>query len=184
MVAALGLVAVVAGLLAAGALAAAAWLRGQRRSAARRLVAGVTLGGLYAAGLLGVSVTSTERRLAIGEVKCFDDWCVTVRSAPHVAGHSDQRHLAIAVLSRARRVAQRPDNPAAFLVTDAGEEQIRVPGLDQRLAPGQEALLQVTLTVPTAARDPRLLVTEGGVPSQLVIGDENSPWHAHSTWPL
>jgi len=30
----------------------------------------------------------------------------------------------------------------------------------------------------------RLVVIEGGWPSHVVIGDENSPWHADAGWPL
>jgi hypothetical protein len=40
------------------------------------------------------------------------------------------------------------------------------------------------MTTPEPARGAALLVTEGGLPSIAVIGDENSPWHAKALWML
>jgi hypothetical protein len=165
-------------------LAAASFVRGHRRRAAHHGVAVLTAVAVYTVALTVVGVGSSPRHLALGQVKCFDDWCVTLRSIAAVAGHDDARQVTLVVSSRARRISQRPDNPAAYLMTNASTTPILLPGLDQRLQPGQEVQLHTRITIPAAAHDPRLLVTEGGFPSHLVIGDENSPWHAKATWPL
>lgn len=175
---------VVALVLGGSALAVTALIRGQWTRAARHGATVLAVGAVYATCLVLVAVTSSDRDLALGQDRCFDDWCVTLRSVVPVAGPGDRRRLTVVVTSHARRVAQRPDSPVAYLVTDAGRRRVRVPGLDQRLRPGQEARLQVTVTLPGSADQPRLLITEGGFPTRLVIGDENSPWHARSTWPL
>ena len=165
-------------------LAAASLARGHRRRARRRAAAVLAVVAAYAVALIAVGVTSSPRRLAPGQDKCFDDWCVTLRSVATLPGRDDVRQLTVVVTSRARRVSQRPDGPAAYLMTDTGTMRIFLPGLDQRPQPGQQVPLHTTLTIPAAALAPQLLVTEGGFPSRLVIGDENSPGHAKATWPL
>jgi len=164
-------------------LTSAAVVRGRRREARARGTAVLVVVGLYGVALAAVGLASRERHLAYGQVKCFDDWCVTVQSIVRVP-EQEGRHVTVVVTSRARRVAQRPDSPAAYLVIDGGRARIAVPGLDQRLAPGQTVDLSIAVAVPASARDPQLLITEGGFPSRLVIGDENSPWHAPATWAL
>ena len=183
-VASLLLVVVVVVTLVGVVLAAIALLRGSRRRAlawGTTVLAGVAV---YAAALGMTSVTSKARHLAHGQAKCFDDWCVTLQSVHHVPEQEALRQLTIVVASRAHRVAQRPDSPAAYLVAKDLRERLDLPGLDQRLLPGQAVALHVTVGVPPSTPDPQLLITEGGFPSRLVIGDENSPWHAWSTWSL
>jgi len=184
MIASLLLVGTVLVVLAGTALAVVCVARRDWRRAAGCGIGVLALGVVYAATLVTVAITSRATTLAYGQVKCFDDWCVTVRSVTTPAGDGDRRQVTLVVTSRARGIDQRPDSPAVHLVTGAGSTPLRVPGLDQRLAPGQAVTLVVLVTVGPAARRPRLLVTEGGAPSRLVIGDENSPFHATSTWPL
>jgi len=166
------------------ALTVAALVRGRRRQARARGTTVLAVVVLYGVALAAVGLTSRERHLAYGQVKCFDDWCVTLQSVHHVPEQEALRQLTIVVASRAHRVAQRPDSPAAYLVAKDLRERLDLPGLDQRLLPGQAVALHVTVGVPPSTPDPQLLITEGGFPSRLVIGDENSPWHAWSTWSL
>jgi len=165
------------------ALTVAALVRGRRRQARARGTTVLAVVVLYGVALAAVGLTSRERHLAYGQAKCFDDWCVTVQSIVRVPGQ-EGRLVTVVVTSRARRVAQRPDSPAAYLVTDSGRARIALPGLDQRLAPGQSVDLRLAVAVPASARDPQFLITEGGFPCRLVVGDENSPWHAAATWAL
>ena len=178
------LVVVVLVVLLAAVLAAVAVLRGSRRRAGEAVSFTLGVVVVYAAALVVTSLTSRPRTLAYAQVKCFDDWCVTLQAVRPVPGHADQRQLTVVISSRAARVVQRPDHPAVYLVAGHTRRRVHLPGLDQRLIPGQAAAVHVTLAVPSSRLHPQLLITEGGFPSRAVIGDENSPWHARSTWSL
>jgi hypothetical protein len=94
------------------AVAATALLRGRRRTARRSGAAVLVLVVLYAAVLIGASVSSRPRTLRAGEWKCFDDWCVTLSSAaPTPSG----QELSLAVRNAGRGRVQRPDAPHAYL---------------------------------------------------------------------
>ena len=160
-------------------MAAAALMRHHPTSARRRFVAAATLVLLYTAALVTAGVASRPGVLSAGDWKCFDDWCITVRSTTATA---TGRRVTLEARNAGRGRAQRPDSPHVVL-EPAGRPPVPVPvtGLDQQLNPGQTAALtcEVTWTGPG-----RLIVTEGGWPSRLVVGDENSPWHAHAGWNL
>ena len=166
------------------ALTSVALVRGRRRRGLARGATVLAVVVVYGVALAAVGLTSRARHLPYGQAKCFDDWCATLQSVVAVPGQDGRRELTVVVTSRARRAEQRPDSPAAYLVTASGRARIPLPGLDQRLAPGQMVDLRFALAVPASVRDPQFLITEGGFPSRLVIGDENSPWHASATWPL
>lgn len=135
---------------------------------------------LYALVLVGVSVTTPAGSLAAGEWKCFDDWCVSLTS---VVRTGDTVQVVLAVRNQGRR-EQAPDTPRVWLDHQGRREEVLVPGLGSRVAGGAtRELPPIQLTTP-AAEGPRLLVTEGGFPSVLVIGDENSPLHPQSAWQL
>lgn len=156
-------------------------LRRRGRSAARWGAAAAVVVVAYAVALLAVGATSRPRTLADGQWKCFDDWCVTVTA---VAPTADGRDVTLQVRNAGRGRAQRPDAPHASL--EPGGRPLEVDGLDQRLEPGQTVTLHasVPLADGTGASGARLVVTEGGWPSRVVIGDENSPGHAHAGWTL
>ncbi len=167
------------GLLVATLVAA---LRHRGRSALRWGAATAVVVVAYAVALVAVGAASRPRTLADGQWKCFDDWCVTVASVTPTANGRD---VTLQVRNAGRGRAQRPDAPQAYL--DPAGQPIEVDGLDQRLEPGQMATLHVSLPLPDATGGgpgARLVVTEGGWPSRIVIGDENSPWHAHAGWTL
>jgi hypothetical protein len=165
-------------------LGVAAMFMGHRRQAGRRLLCVAALMIIYSLILVVVSLISRPRTLAWGQWKCFDNWCVTVASSTVLQGRSPDHRVTVYIRSTARRRAQRPDNASAFLLSIDRRTPIQVPGLRQRLEPGQTTMLQLTIALPTAGLAPQLLITEGGFPSHLVIGDENSPWHAKSSWSL
>ena len=153
--------------------------RGRRRNARRSGTALLVLVMLYAAVLIGTSVSSRPRTLRGGEWKCFDDWCVTLSSvAPAPSG----RELSLAVRNAGRGRVQRPDAPHAYLeLVGRARIELHPAGLDQQLAAGQTA--EVTCPIAWTGTG-RLVVTEGGWPSRFVIGDENTAWHARTGWNL
>lgn len=168
---------VVLGLLVTAGVAAA---RGRRH---RAVVAAGTAGALvalYAAALVGVGAVSPDRSLATGQWRCFDEWCASVDS---VVRTGDTVEVALAVQNRGRR-DQAPDSPQVWWLHDGRRDEVVVPGLASRVPGGSTAHLPpIRLTSPRAGR-PALEVTEGGWPSVLVIGDDNSPFHPRPAWPL
>jgi len=164
--------------LAAGALVLLA--RGRRRHAALTATAILVVVVLYLLALVGVSLGTPDRTLAAGEWKCFDDWCVTLVSAPRAG---DSVTVQLAVQNRGRR-QQTPDSPHVWLVHDGHRDEVTVAGLARPVAAGTTvALPALTLTAPASGR-PELVATEGGWPSVVVIGDENSPFHPQPGWDL
>lgn len=135
---------------------------------------------VYAVALLVVSVATPARSLTVGEWKCFDDWCASVTS---VTRTRDAVLVTLSVRNQGRR-EQAPDAPRVWLVHAGHRDQVMVAGLASRVPGGSvHQLAPIELTAPTT-ESPRLLVTEGGVPSLLVIGDDNSPLYPQPSWPL
>lgn len=134
----------------------------------------------YAAALMGVGVTAPARSLAIGEWKCFDDWCATVTSTTRTG---DVVLVSLTVQNQGRR-EQAPDSPRVWLVHHGVRDEVIVAGLTSRVPGGSVRALPQIRVVSPASESPQLVVTEGGFPSRLVIGDDNSPFHAQPAWPL
>jgi hypothetical protein len=168
-------------------LARAAILALLRRfaSARRALQYAAAVAAIYLAALLLVSLTSHERRLALGEDQCFDDWCTSVTK---IEQRRPQTVVLLRVTNQARRVRMRPDNPH-IEVRDARGESFApamddgVP-LDKTLGPGESFTKQIVFELPPATERPVFVVTEGGWPSRLVIDDENSFFHLKTVTPL
>lgn len=150
-----------------------------RQSLRAALAAGLLV-AVYAVSLVGVSVTAPAGSLATGEWKCFDDWCASVTSAVRTG---DTVRVVLAVQNQGRR-EQAPDTPRAWLLHHGRRDEVAVPGLASRLPGGSSRQLPpIRLTAPEAEL-PRFLVTEGGFPSALVMGDDNSPCHPQPSWLL
>ena len=175
--------ALVAATLLAAALLVAALAFAMRRQWRRSGITGLALAALiaaYGASLVGVSIFTPARELAIGEWKCFDDWCAAVTSATR---SGDAIEIELSVQNRGRR-PQAPDTPRAWLMHGAERDELDVPELASRVPGGSTRKLPAIRIVLPAAERPQLLVTEGGLPSLLVIGDDNSPFHPQPAWPL
>lgn len=134
----------------------------------------------YGAVLVGVGVASPARSLSIGEWKCFDDWCAAVTSV-HRSG--DDVVVVVSVRNQGRR-DQAPDTPRAWLVHGGHVDELHLPQLALRTPGGTTRELPEIRLVAPASEAPEFVISEGGFPSRLVIGDENSPFHHRSGWPL
>jgi hypothetical protein len=135
---------------------------------------------VYGVALLVVSVTTPARSLAIGDWKCFDDWCASVTSTTRTG---DEVLVTVSVQNRGRR-EQAPDTPRVWLVHNGRRDQVAVAGLTSRVPGGSVRQLPPLRLVSPASEGPQLVVTEGGFPSRLVIGDDNSPFHPQPSWSL
>lgn len=151
----------------------------------------------YVVILVGVSLSSSTRQLALGTDKCFDDWCATVagaRSLPMPDGATGSKLVAITlrITNRARKAAFRPSQPRVFLVLPSGDsilssssaqgefEKQSGPQQDlaKRLVAGDSFQTTVAFQVPVATREASVVLLEGPtLITRFLVGDENSFFH-------
>jgi len=154
--------------LAVSLLTAAAQAVRGKWAASRRLLSRVAMvASAYMVSVIVVSVALPRRVIAVGEARCFDDWCIAVEGFTKEAG---TYVVDFRVSSRARRASQRETNLIVYL-TDAeggrfeGQRVGEGPGFDVKLEPGESVVVKRAFAVPAAARDLSAVVThEGGFP--------------------
>ncbi len=149
-------------------------------TAFRATIAPVSLAIVYTLTLVGVGLASRNTTLPIGWRKCFDDWCFAVTEVKRSGNHLDLR----VETSNTGRRAQRPDSPKLSLVFDGQAFGLACPQLNDRLEGHSQHPFTITIQVPDTVQKVDLIATEGGGPSALIIGDENSPFHGKSVWRL
>jgi len=172
----------------------------RQRSTVRRtgLLFGLLAGG-YMAALVLVSVTSTSSTLPLNQKKCFDEWCAAVVSVDKIAAanSSQDYRVTLQISNTGRGRAQRPDHPHVYVV-DANNhsyDESQAAQADYESRAGSQApigqLIQAgsTFTTTRVFRLPEgakayLVITEGGWPTYLTIGDEGSWLHKESLTPL
>lgn len=168
---------------------------------------------LYAAALLGSSLASRPRFLPPRQERCFDEMCFSLKGvavasrlgtqpvSPQAAG--EFYVVTVQLRSDSRRTAQKPSQPELFVIDAEGKryprmvsagEELGLPAgqpvtaaqlWDQRIRPGETVLLTVAFDLPLNIPQPALVVNEGiGPLSAVIIGDENSFFHARTAWLL
>jgi hypothetical protein len=176
----------VAGVLVALVAAAAVQLARRRlRSSARLGAAAGAVVLLYGVALAGAGIASRPALLAPGVAKCFDDWCAAM------VGAREDRAAGVLLVdvrleNHGRGRAMRGSRPTAVVVAASGAElRPRNGGELMRLVqPGGSADVRLVFDLPASARPERFVLSEGGGPDVLVVGDENGPLHARTGWPL
>jgi hypothetical protein len=193
-------------LLAAG-IASVAFIRRGNMPVARliALVAAAWLGA-YATILVVTSLTSRERTLALGETKRFCGFYLdchmgvavervdTMSTIGSISAGGTFYVITLRVSSDARRVPLRLERPNVAIVDAEGYRHERSDEVERQLTRGQLVDLErpvdaghsftrtVVIDVPRDVRDPRLLVTMGGLLDRTVelalIGDEDAWLHA------
>jgi hypothetical protein len=172
-------------LASAGCLLAAAFfaMRGRGPRALDLLRTWATGLALYMTALITVSFAQPQRVLHLGELRCFDDWCITVETVQRSADRGNARYdVALSVSSRALRVNQRALDAAVYLIDDHGRRYDPLPDasavpLSVLLHPGESIPTSRTFTLPDDARQVGLIVNHGTGPANFVIGDEASLFH-------
>lgn len=132
----------------------------------------------YSAILFGVALCSHAQALEMGEEKCFDEWCISLsKTQPTGSGEI----LTLKTHNKGRR-PQSPDHPKLFLDANRSQTLLELPWLYERLD-GRE-VREHCVFIPRKSEGERvkLVPVEGGWPSKLVIGDDNSPFHAKPYW--
>jgi hypothetical protein len=156
-------------LTAAIAICAAAGLALSHRGAQslhilRRLAIGALL---YFTVVITVSLVGERRMLKLGDVQCFDDWCVAAKSATR---GSSSYLIGLQISSRARRISQRERNIAVYLIDPERHRYDSPPSkaddpIHTLLQPGQSIDFTREIPLPAAARDLSLVVAhQGGFP--------------------
>ena len=143
---------------------------------------------LYTALLVGVSLASTERVLEPGVEKRFCgldcDLAVSVTGlipANATAAGARAFYVKLHVRNNGRRALIMPSSMRAWLVSADRHTFDPAGGRGMRfmapISPGSRVGISIRFEVPAAARDLRVMVTEGGPMTRLLIGDENSFLH-------
>jgi hypothetical protein len=162
----------------------AAAIRGRRATGILRIWAICFV--IYMAIVFAVALATPQRVYAIGEDRCFDDWCIAVEAADRApAPRGILYTVTLRVSSRARRVTQREKGANVYLTDDRGRRFDAAPDpsatpLDVQLEPGQAARAKHTFLVPPDARDLGLAFFHEGsycFPGCFVIGEDSNPLH-------
>jgi hypothetical protein len=169
--------------------------------------------GLYAAALLAASFTSQPKYLERGMERCFDEMCYSVKTlaVTQTIGAATNQFKAqgnyyvvtVQLRSDSRRTAQKPSQPDLFIVDAQGKRYSQMvnagaePGFpmgqpvtaaqlwEQKIQPGETVSRTVAFDLPGTIQQPGLVVNEGiGPLSAIIIGDENSVFHAKTEFLL
>ena len=185
------------------AAAAVAALRGRRRRARSLLVGyGISV-AIYLGAVVVVSLMSPQHVLAIGEDRCFDDWCVAVADVTVLRELGQGQRVVKAdgvfyvvtlrLANHARGRTQRASSAAVHLIDGSGQtyevsqrgqeayesEHGASAPLTSTLAVGQFLDAVQVFELPADARDVGLTVEHpvGPAPGLFISGDEASLWH-------
>jgi hypothetical protein len=135
---------------------------------------------IYMAVVFAVALAKPQSILRVGDIRCFDDWCIAITGASHAAVPEGIKYdVAIQISSRARRVRQRAKGVAVYLTDDRGRRFDPMPdanagALDMFLDPGQSADTTRRFILPGDARDVGLVTVHGGsycFPGCFIIGN-------------
>jgi hypothetical protein len=138
---------------------------------------------IYLTAVIVVSFTQPQHVLHVGDLRCWDDWCLTVEKVQRSAENGHARYdVALRLSSRALRVSQRALDAAVFLTDDRGRRYDPLPDdsaipLSFLLHPGECIATSRTFTVPQDAGQIGLIADHGTGPGNFIIADEHSFFH-------
>ena len=166
------------------------------RLSGRLLLGGI---GAYALLLLGASITSRSRILAVGaekhicEIDCHLAYAVVGETAETLAAGGVRHTVTVrvrfdaATISPQRsRTAPLTPNSRYVALVDAQGHQYRgaTDGLRRPLIPGESYTTDLVFEVPADARELRLVLRNNDAETEFIIGHENSLLHGQTTFAL
>lgn len=160
-------------------------LRKQRSRAVRTLRNFAICFAIYMSIVSIVALATPRRVYAIGEDRCFDDWCIAVEAATRAPAPEGILYtVTLRLSSHALRVTQREKGVTLYLTDDQGRRfhpasDPSAPPLDVLLEPGQAVRTKRVFLVPPDAHDVGLELSHEG-PGWLIIGDDGNPLHKHA----
>ena len=155
-------------------------IRGRSSRAIRILGNYLVCAGLYLGTVVLVSVFSPRRVVAMGEARCFDDWCIAVEGIQRVPMENGVSYVAkLRVSSTAGRVSQRENNVVVYMTDDRDirydpiADRGAVP-LNVLLLPQQSVATDRIFHLPADAHPVGIVIGhQGGFPiGWFIIGDE------------
>jgi hypothetical protein len=169
-------------LATAGALLRAGYLAAVGRRAAALVllrILGISAGA-YLTIVILASVVWPRTVEQLGGRRCFDDWCITVENAERRSVDGRVAYLVtFRLFSTARRVSQRENSLAVYLIDDRGRRYNLIPKNSDvpfsiQLGPQESVTATRSFELPADAREPGLVIThEGGFPiGWFIIGYE------------
>jgi hypothetical protein len=159
--------------------AAVSAIRGNRARAVASLgKLGISV-AVYLAALLAVGAASQRKVYRVGDMQCFDDWCIAVTGAARRAPHTVEVTLRLS--SRAKQRPMGEKGTVAYLVDGEGRRYDPIPGsvtvpFDTKVQPGQSVTAVRRFDVPADARDLGFIYAHVGASFSPVIG-ENEFFH-------
>ena len=134
----------------------------------------------YFLTLVLVGLLSPRRYYVQGQRRCFDDWCVTVIGArPADTGRAWVAEVELS--STARRVRQSARDAGVEIEDEQGrryEPTAAGRSLSDELGPGESFRVLLQFQLPDGARPAGLVVHHGDFPGVVVIGADQSLFHA------
>lgn len=160
--------------LTAGVLA----LAGKFDSSRRIFVSLILAFAMYMAVVIGVSLILPRRVIAIGELQCFDDWCITVEKFEDTPkGNTLDYVVRFNLSSRAKRVSQRENDLVVYLTDARGgrfdpDPNPHDPPFNVLLGPGESVETTRSFHVPSNGGPVSVAITHhGGFPiGWFIIG--------------
>jgi hypothetical protein len=164
----------------------------------KRLSQGVLIyASIYGLVLIGVSLLSPQQVLAMHQRRCFDDWCVSVERVERQPAIGEVKAqgtfylVMIQVTSRAKRVSQREQIAAVYLLDEhgmrydlsaEGQQALDAAGrggqpLDSLVEAGGSFTYSAVFDLPSTAAQPGLVISHGAFPGVIIIGDDQSFLH-------
>ena len=152
---------------------ATAWFALQRdfRRARRLALRFFASAAVYMTVVIIVSLILPRRALGIGQLQCFDDWCIAVAGYQRSAeGARNYYKVDMHLSSRARRVSQRENNLAVYLTDAKGRRYNPVAAgstgeLSVLLRPQESVLVSRSFLTPAEVSGIGAVIThEGGFP--------------------
>ena len=152
----------------------------------------------YGLLLLTFSLTSQTNVLPLGQDKCFDDWCASVIKINKLdSANANIYAVTLKVSNHARGRAQKPDHPEIYVIDNLGNIYLESVGdkSDYQKQYGVQRSIESRIDAQTSYettmifsipkdRKGSVVITEGGFPTPLIIGDEGSFLHKKSITPL
>ena len=160
-------------------VAAVSAIRGNRAGAGESLRKLGICAAIYVAALLAVGATSQRKIYRVGDMQCFDDWCITVSGAARIAPRTVEVTLRLS--SRAKRRPMGEKGTVGYLVDGQGRRYDPIPGsgtvpFDTKLQPGESVIAIRRFEVPADARNLGFVYAHVGASFSPVIG-ENELFH-------
>lgn len=175
------------------------WGHGERKKAVRHLVWLEGIWVVYVAILVGVSLRSPQRVVAMGQDRCLGEMCFAVVKVdelhPYVGPNREWDgtrlvRVTVRVSNKAKGKMENEGRMQAYLVDAQGRRWEELPGLSgnpltTRVAAGGAILSEPVFKVAANTTGLELVFTEGSwQPGMLVIGDSDSLWHKRTMVPL